>query len=97
MRHLRRLGGGSMRIRMVSLSRPVRRGFELAPTPWIANAQAVMSSVGGPPTLMTIQWLCGVEVLRTDRYRVDYPIVVPPRSLIVKPSSACLSAMSMSS
>lgn len=43
------------------------------------------------------QWQCGVEVLRTDRYRVAYPIVVPPRSLIVKPSSACLSAMSMSS
>lgn len=40
---------------------------------------------------------CGVEVLRTDRYSVAYPIVVPPRSLIVKPSSACLSAMSMSS
>jgi hypothetical protein len=38
-----------------------------------------------------------VELLRTDRYRVAYPIVVPPRSLIVKPSSACLSAMSMSS
>ena len=43
------------------------------------------------------QWQCGVEVLRTDRYRVAYPIVVPPRSLIAKPSSACLSAMSMSS
>ena len=43
------------------------------------------------------QWQCGVEVLRTDRYRVAYPIAVPPRSLIVKPSSACLSAMSMSS
>src|SRR5206468_4036209 len=43
------------------------------------------------------QWQCGVEVLRTDRYRVAYPIVVPPRSLTVKPSSACLSATSMSS
>jgi hypothetical protein len=29
--------------------------------------------------------------------RVAYRIVVPPRSLIVKPSSACLSATSMSS
>jgi hypothetical protein len=39
----------------------------------------------------------GAKVVRADRHRLAYRIVVPPRSLIVKPSSACLSATSMSS
>jgi hypothetical protein len=76
-------------------SRPERRAAHDAGP--VSSAIHCGRPVNSGSDVLGGQWQCSVEVLRTDRYRVAYPILVPPRNLIVKPSSACLSAMSMSS